>query len=78
MLIVFGLSICINLCSKDIFLPVDVEFLSNELENLYKIVHLVNFNTSIQALMLLYQVMDTRYVVKRHNHVTSRTKYFTL
>ena len=39
---------------------VEPEFLSTEMENLYKIVHMVNFNTSIQALMLLYQVMDTR------------------
>ena len=49
------------------FSSVDVEFLANELENLYKIVHLVNFNTSIQALMLLYQVMDTRYEHKEEN-----------
>ncbi|WAR19175.1 CEBPZ-like protein [Mya arenaria] len=33
--------------------------LSEQLDHLYKIVHIVNFNTSLQALMLLYQVMDT-------------------
>ncbi|CAD5120512.1 DgyrCDS9078 [Dimorphilus gyrociliatus] len=30
----------------------------SEIEPLYKLIHTVNFNTSLQALMLLYQVMD--------------------
>ncbi|CAH1791855.1 unnamed protein product, partial [Owenia fusiformis] len=33
--------------------------IDEELNTLYKVVHIVNFNTSIQALMLLYQVMDS-------------------
>ncbi|XP_069118836.1 CCAAT/enhancer-binding protein zeta-like [Argopecten irradians] len=35
------------------------QFISEQMDTLYKIVHLVNFNTSLQALMLLYQVMDS-------------------
>ncbi|XP_033730348.1 CCAAT/enhancer-binding protein zeta-like, partial [Pecten maximus] len=35
------------------------KFISEQMDTLYKIVHLVNFNTSLQALMLLYQVMDS-------------------
>ncbi|XP_067681734.1 CCAAT/enhancer-binding protein zeta-like [Haliotis asinina] len=35
-------------------------YLSEQLDSLYKIVHLVNFNTSVQALMLLHHVTDSR------------------
>ncbi|OWF52318.1 CCAAT/enhancer-binding protein zeta-like [Mizuhopecten yessoensis] len=35
------------------------KFISEQMDTLYKIVHIVNFNTSLQALMLLYQVMDS-------------------
>ena len=40
---------------------VDKEEIEEQMGALYKTVHLVNFNTSIQALMLLYQVMDIRW-----------------
>ena len=36
------------------------EELDTHLETMHKLVHLVKFNTSIQALTLLYQVMDSR------------------
>ncbi|KAL3875114.1 hypothetical protein ACJMK2_038048 [Sinanodonta woodiana] len=38
---------------------VDADYISGQMNTLYKIVHIVNFNTSLQALMLLYQVMDS-------------------
>ncbi|KAK3593430.1 hypothetical protein CHS0354_020192 [Potamilus streckersoni] len=38
---------------------VDADYISEQMNTLYKIVHIVNFNTSLQALMLLYQVMDS-------------------
>ncbi|CAG2188387.1 CEBPZ [Mytilus edulis] len=41
------------------YAAVDPEYLSEQLHNIYKLVHVVNFNTSLQALMLLYQVMDS-------------------
>ena len=41
---------------------VDTEYLNEQLNTIYKLVHVVNFNTSLQALMLLYQVMDSRLV----------------
>ena len=34
--------------------------ITEQMDTLYKIVHIVNFNTSIQALMLLYQVVDAK------------------
>ncbi|KAK7104859.1 CCAAT/enhancer-binding protein zeta-like [Littorina saxatilis] len=34
------------------------DFLEEQMTTLYKIVHIVNFNTSVQALMLLHQVVD--------------------
>ncbi|XP_064621873.1 CCAAT/enhancer-binding protein zeta-like [Lineus longissimus] len=37
----------------------DKEKIGEQMNTLYKLVHIVNFNTSIQALMLLYQVMGT-------------------
>ncbi|KAH3846904.1 hypothetical protein DPMN_089211 [Dreissena polymorpha] len=41
------------------YAKLEEKVLSEQLEHLYKIVHIVNFNTSLQALMLLYQVMGT-------------------
>ncbi|KAJ8309042.1 hypothetical protein KUTeg_013916 [Tegillarca granosa] len=41
------------------YAKVDSEYIHGQMDTLYKIVHIVNFNTSIQALMLLYQVMDS-------------------
>lgn len=37
------------------------ETVTDQMDTLFKIVHIVSFNTSIQALMLLYHVMDSRY-----------------
>jgi len=37
--------------------------LDTQLETMHKLVHLVSFNTAIQALTLLYQVMDSREAV---------------
>ncbi|XP_030053962.1 CCAAT/enhancer-binding protein zeta [Microcaecilia unicolor] len=39
------------------------EKVKEQLDTLFKIVHLVNFNTSVQALMLLFQVMDSQQTV---------------
>nr|XP_033791791.1 CCAAT/enhancer-binding protein zeta [Geotrypetes seraphini] len=39
------------------------EKVKEQLDTLFKIVHLVNFNTSAQALMLLFQVMDSQQTV---------------
>merc|ERR1712106_424801 len=39
------------------------EELDKKLETIHKLVHIVPFNTAIQALMLLYQVMDSREAV---------------
>ena len=38
------------------------EELDKQMETVHKLVHLVSFNISIQALTLLYQVRDTQYV----------------
>ena len=35
------------------------EFIHEQMNTLHKIIHLVNFNTSLQILMLLYQIMDS-------------------
>ncbi|XP_060074659.1 CCAAT/enhancer-binding protein zeta-like [Ylistrum balloti] len=45
------------------------KFISEQMDTLYKIVHLVNFNTSLQALMLLYQVMDSSHSVSDRYYV---------
>ena len=37
--------------------------LDQQMETIHKLVHLVSFNISIQALTLLYQVMDSREAV---------------
>ena len=37
--------------------------LDQQMETMHKLVHLVSFNVSIQALTLLYQVMDSREAV---------------
>jgi len=42
------------------FATVQPENLDPQLETMYKLVHVVNFNIGIQALTLLYQVMDSR------------------
>lgn len=39
---------------------VEADYINEQMNTLYKIIHTVNFNTSIQALMLIYQVMDSR------------------
>ncbi|KAL4237550.1 hypothetical protein ACF0H5_002264 [Mactra antiquata] len=53
------------------YAQLEEEFLSNHLNHLYKIVHIVNFTTSVQALTLLFQVMDT-------NKTTSERYYNAL
>lgn len=45
-------------CKKCVYISGDDTKLYEQLDMLYKIVHIVNFNTSLQALMLLYQVSD--------------------
>ncbi|XP_041353162.1 CCAAT/enhancer-binding protein zeta-like [Gigantopelta aegis] len=40
------------------FAKVDSDYFIEQMNMLFKIVHIVNFNTSLQALMLLQQVMD--------------------
>ena len=44
----------------ELFFSVEEKILSDHLDHLYRLVHIVNFSTSIQALTLLFQVMDTR------------------
>ncbi|XP_074659193.1 CCAAT/enhancer-binding protein zeta-like [Tubulanus polymorphus] len=41
------------------YAKVEKQLLTDHVDTLYKVVHIVNFNTSVQALMLLYQVMDS-------------------
>ncbi|KAK3092452.1 hypothetical protein FSP39_002965 [Pinctada imbricata] len=40
------------------YAKVDQDEINKQMDTLYRIVHIVNFNTSLQALMLLYHVMD--------------------
>lgn len=35
------------------------EFIQDQMDTLHRIIHLVNFNTSLQVLMLLYQILET-------------------
>ncbi|XP_042562955.1 CCAAT/enhancer-binding protein zeta [Clupea harengus] len=39
------------------------EKIKEQLDTLFKVVHLVKFNTSVQALMLLFQVMDSQQAI---------------
>ncbi|NWR73837.1 CEBPZ protein, partial [Centropus unirufus] len=39
------------------------EKVKEEMDTLFKVLHLVNFSTSVQALMLLFQVMDSKQTV---------------
>ncbi|NXX92617.1 CEBPZ protein, partial [Centropus bengalensis] len=39
------------------------ERVKEEMDTLFKVLHLVNFSTSVQALMLLFQVMDSKQTV---------------
>ncbi|KAG8444502.1 hypothetical protein GDO86_009605 [Hymenochirus boettgeri] len=45
------------------FAQISNEKVKEELDTLFKIVHVVNFNTSVQVLMLLFQVMDSQQTV---------------
>ncbi|KAG1664483.1 CCAAT/enhancer-binding protein zeta [Nymphon striatum] len=38
----------------------DIEAINDQMDAMYKVVHTVNINISIQALMLLFQVMDSK------------------
>ncbi|XP_064599583.1 CCAAT/enhancer-binding protein zeta-like [Liolophura sinensis] len=52
------------------YAKVDYERVSAQMTMLYQIVHVVNFNTSLQALMLLYQVMDSSQSVSDRYYIT--------
>ena len=54
---------CFNDVSDELscVFPVEKAKIEEQMNTLYKVVHMVNFSTSLQALMLLYQVMDSRY-----------------
>ncbi|XP_061172895.1 CCAAT/enhancer-binding protein zeta-like [Saccostrea echinata] len=41
------------------YAKMEADYISDQMNTLYKIIHTVNFNTSVQALMLIYQVMDS-------------------
>ncbi|GCC22718.1 hypothetical protein chiPu_0001106, partial [Chiloscyllium punctatum] len=47
----------------------DDEKVMEQMDTLFRIVHTVNFTTSVQALMLLFQVMDTRQTVSNRYYV---------
>ena len=51
--IVFAVRTCLTL--------VDLETLERELNTLYKTIHLANFNTAVQALMLVYHISTARF-----------------
>ncbi|XP_069033548.1 CCAAT/enhancer-binding protein zeta [Embiotoca jacksoni] len=46
------------------------EKVKEQLDTLFKVVHLVKFNTAVQALMLLFQVMDSQQSVSNRYYVT--------
>ncbi|XP_051867269.1 CCAAT/enhancer-binding protein zeta [Pristis pectinata] len=41
-----------------------------QMDTLFKVVHVVNFTTSVQALMLLFQVMDSKQAISNRYYVT--------
>ncbi|MGH0126400.1 UNVERIFIED_CONTAM: hypothetical protein FKN15_030264 [Acipenser sinensis] len=45
------------------------EKIREQLDTLFKVVHVVNFNTALQALMLLFQVMDSQQAVSDRYYV---------
>jgi len=45
------------------FASIDSDQLDEQMETMHKLVHVVSFNTAIQALTLLYQVMDSKAAV---------------
>ncbi|XP_076874181.1 CCAAT/enhancer-binding protein zeta isoform X1 [Brachyhypopomus gauderio] len=45
------------------------ETVREQLDTLFKVVHMVKFSTAVQALMLLFQVMDTQQVVSDRYYV---------
>lgn len=45
------------------------EKVKEELDTLFKVVHLVKFNTAVQALMLLFQVMDSQQTISDRYYV---------
>ena len=50
---------CVCVCVTS----VDVESLEREIDTLYKTIHLANFNTAVQALMLVYHISTARYAL---------------
>ncbi|XP_041037850.1 CCAAT/enhancer-binding protein zeta [Carcharodon carcharias] len=47
----------------------DDEKMMEQMDTLFRIVHVVNFTTSVQALMLLFQVMDSQQAVSNRYYV---------
>ncbi len=45
---------------------VDSAVLEEQMNTLHRVLHVVQFNTAVQALMLLYQVMDSRSVTQQY------------
>ncbi|XP_070590202.1 CCAAT/enhancer-binding protein zeta [Erythrolamprus reginae] len=45
------------------------EKIKDQMDTLFKVLHIVNFNTSIQALMLLFQVMDSNQTISDRYYV---------
>ncbi|XP_040920551.1 CCAAT/enhancer-binding protein zeta isoform X2 [Toxotes jaculatrix] len=51
------------------YAPAGDEKVKEQLDTLFKVVHLVKFNTAVQALMLLFQVMDSQQTVSDRYYV---------
>uniref|UniRef100_UPI00398E8781 CCAAT/enhancer-binding protein zeta n=1 Tax=Pristiophorus japonicus TaxID=55135 RepID=UPI00398E8781 len=47
----------------------DDEKIMGQMDTLFRVVHVVNFTTSVQALMLLYQVMDSQQAISNRYYV---------
>ncbi|XP_072120991.1 CCAAT/enhancer-binding protein zeta [Mobula birostris] len=47
----------------------DDEKIMEQMDTLFKVVHFVNFTTSVQALMLLFQVMDSKQAISNRYYV---------
>uniref|UniRef100_A0A8C5SD29 CCAAT/enhancer-binding protein zeta n=1 Tax=Laticauda laticaudata TaxID=8630 RepID=A0A8C5SD29_LATLA len=45
------------------------EKIKDQMDTLFKVLHIVNFNTSIQALMLLFQVMDSNQTISDRYYI---------
>ncbi|XP_039182960.1 CCAAT/enhancer-binding protein zeta isoform X1 [Crotalus tigris] len=45
------------------------EKIKDQMDTLFKVLHIVNFNTSVQALMLLFQVMDSNQTISDRYYI---------